>query len=270
LEIITRYVKGSNIVEIKLINICYPIHTSSNKAVLSHEFLHWAKSDLKGGDRRARGNALSNIKKSIHSRIDEILSLSHISYSSDWNSSDTTDEKIALLKKLNIEHTSIVKIITKIRNVYEHQYILPSDLTDIKAYYETTELWLNHSEKSLIRSRLGIINLPVYSVECDSDRIVRAIQFPKYVDRFNIIYFWDSKNIVATLTKDNREQTEKTKEMKIAKFIELENKHLKTSDKTELYYLTANNLSKVFNTYKKTLDKREYGFYLNNPTLHLT
>ena len=179
--------------EIKLINICYPIHTSSKRVVSSHEFLSWAKSDLKGGNRRAMGNALSNIKKSIHSRIDEILSLSHISCSSDCNSRATTDDKIALLKKLNIEHTSIVKIITKIRNVYEHQYILPSDLTDIKAYYETIELWLNHSKKNLIRSRLGLINLPVYTVECDSDRIVTAIEFPKYVDRFNIVYFWEKK-----------------------------------------------------------------------------
>ena len=256
--------------EIKLINICYPIHTSSKRVVPSHEFLSWAKSDLKGGDRRAMGNALSNIKKSIHSRIDEILSLSHISCSSAWDSRATTDKKIALLKKLNVEHTSIVKMFTKIRNVYEHQYILPSDLTDIKAYYETTELWLNHSKKNLIRSRLGLINLPVYTVECDSDRIVTAIEFPKYVDRFNIVYFRENKNIVAILTKNNREQTEKMKEVEIAKFIEWEKKHLKISDKTELYYLTAGNLTKVFKTYKKTLDKRKYGFYLGNPRLYLT
>jgi len=256
--------------EIKLINICYPIHTSPKRIVLSHEFLSWAKSDLKGGNRRAMGNALSNIKKSIHSRIDEILSLSHISCSSDWKSRATTDEKIALLKKFNVEHISIVKIITKIRNLYEHQYILPSDLTDIKAYYETTELWLNHSKKNLIRSCLGLINLPVYTVECDSDRIVTAIEFPKYVDRFNIVYFWENKNIVAILTKNNREQTEKMKEVEIAKFIEWEKKHLKISDKAELYYLNPGNLTNVFKTYKKTLDKRKYGFYLSNPRLHLT
>ena len=211
-----------NNMEIELINICYPIHTPSNRVVSSQEFLSWAKSDLKGGDRRAMGNALSNIKKSIHSRIDEILSLSHISFSNDWNSRTTTDEKIALLKKLNIEHNSIVKIITKIRNTYEHQYILPSDLTDIRAYYETTELWLNHSKENLIRSRLGLINLPVYTVECDSNRIVKTIEFPQYVDSFNIVYFWEKKNITAILTRNNREQTEKMKELERAKFIEWE------------------------------------------------
>ncbi len=255
---------------IKLINICYLIRTPSNRLVSSQEFLSWAKSDLKGGDRRAMGNALSNIKKSIHSRIDEILSLSHLSFSNDWSSRATTDEKIALLKKLNIEHTSIVKIITKIRNTYEHQYILPSDLTDIIAYYETTELWLNHSKKNLIRSRLGLINLPVYTVECDSNRIVQTIEFPQYVDNFNIVYFWEKKNITAILTRNNREQTEKMKELEIAKFIEWEKKHLKVSDKTEPYYLNPGNLTKVFKTYKKTLDKRKHGFYLSNPRLFLT
>jgi len=253
--------------EIKLINICYPIRTPSKRLVSSQEFLSWAKSDLKGSDRRAMGNALSNIKKSIHSRIDEILSLSHLSFSNEWNSRATTDEKIALLKKLDIEHTSIVKIITKIRNTYEHQYILPSDLNDIRAYYETTELWLNHSKTNLIESRLGLINLPVYTVECDSSRFVKTIEFPEYVDRFEIVYFWEKKNIKAILTKDNREQTSKMNDLEIANFIELEKKHLKGS---EPYYLRPGNLTKVFNTYKKTLHKRKHGFYLSNPKLHLT
>ncbi len=253
--------------QIKLINICYPIRTPSNRLVTSQEFLSWAKSDLKGGDRRAMGNALSNIKKSIHSRIDEIISLSHLSFSNDWNSRATTDEKIALLKKLNIEHTSIVKIITKIRNTYEHQYVLPSDLTDIRAYYETTELWLNHSKTNLIRSRLGLINLPVYTIKCDSNRFVKTIEFPEYVDRFKIVYFWEKKNIAAILTKNNREQTYKMKDLEMVNFIEWEKKHLKGS---EPYYLNPGNLTKVFNTYKKTLHKRKYGFYLSNPKLHLT
>ena len=255
---------------IRLINICYPIHTPSKRVVSSQEFLSWAKSDLKSSGRRGTGNALSNIKKSIHSRIDEILSLSHISFSNDWKSRATTEEKIALLKKLNIEHTSIVKIITKIRNTYEHQYTLPSDLTDIRAYYETTELWLNHSKKNLIRSRIGLINLPVCTVECDGNRIIKTIEFPKYVDNFHIIYFWEKKNITAILTRNDREQTEKMKEQKIAKFIEWEKRHLKVSNKTGPYYLTPSNLTKVFNTYKKTLDKHKRGFFSFNSRLSLT
>jgi len=256
--------------EIKFINICYPIHTCSNKAVASHEFLTWAKSDLKGSDRRAMGNALSNIKKSIHSRIDEILNLTHISCSKDWDSRVNIDKKVYLLKKLDIEHTSIVKIITKIRNVYEHQYTLPSDLTDIKAYYETTELWLNHSTKSLIKSRLALINLPVYSVQCGNDRVIKAIEFPQYVDRVNIIYFWENKKIVAKLTKDSREQSENMKDVEIANFIQWEKTHLKMSHQTEPYYLNPTNLSKVFKIYKKSLHKVKYGFYLTNPRIEIT
>lgn len=256
--------------EIKLINICYPIRTLSNRSVSSQEFLSWAKSDLKGGNKRAKGNALSNIKKSIHSRIDEILALTHLNFGKDWKSRATTDEKIALLKKLNIEHTSIAKVITKIRNTYEHQYILPSDLTDIRAYYETTELWLNHSKNNLIKSRLALVNLPVYTVECDSDRIVKIIEFPQYVDSFNIVYFWEKKKTIAILTKDNRDQTDKMQDLEMGKYIGWEKKHLKVSKDTETYYLTPGNLTKVFKTYEKTMQKRKSGFGFYNPKIFLT
>ncbi len=67
--------------------------------------------------------------------------------------------------------------------------------------------------------------------------LLQLSSFPKYVDRFNIVYFRENKNIVAILTKNNREQTEKMKEVEIAKFIEWEKKHLKISEKKEPYYL---------------------------------
>jgi hypothetical protein len=255
--------------EIKLINICYPVRTTSNHHVSPEEFLSWAKSDLKGGDRRAMGNALSNIKKTIHSRIDEILALSHLSFSKDWNSRATTDDKIALLKKLNIEHTSIVRVISNIRNTYEHQYILPPHLTDIRAYYETTELWLNHSINSLISCRLGLINLPVYAVECDSNRIIQAIEFPRYVENFNIVYFWENKKTIAILTKDNRDLAENMKDQEMARYVELEKKHIKISDKRESYYLTPGNLTKIFKACRRTMQKRMHGFNIINPRLEL-
>ena len=119
----------------------------------------------------------------------------------------------------------------------------------------------------MIKSRLGLINLPVYTVECDSNRFVKTIEFPEYVDRFEIVYFWEKKNIKAILTKADREQAFKMNELEMANFIDLEKKHLKGS---EPYYSRPGNLTKVFNTYKKTLHKRKYGFYLTNPKLHLT
>jgi len=115
--------------KVKYITICYPhLRTGTNKSSIigPSDFLSWAKSDLKGGDKRSIGNALSNIKKAIHSRIDEIIGLTHVAYAKDWKYLISTEDKLAILKTIGIGYRSIVSIITKIRNDYEHKYILPT------------------------------------------------------------------------------------------------------------------------------------------------
>jgi hypothetical protein len=256
--------------KIKHINICYPVPICPKKVVTPQDFLSWAKSDLKGSERRARGNALSNIKKTIHSRIDEILNLSHIVYSKDWDTRAKTDAKINILKKLNIEHTAIVKIITKIRNEYEHQYILPSDINEIVAYYETTELWLNHSYNTIVNSRLALVNLPVISVESDNNREIKSIEFPMYVENVDILYFLDIKKTLKKLSRLDRDKSEKMNDLSMSEYIHLEKQHLKKSSQVETYFLSQSKITKVFNTYKKTLQKVKYGFNLGNPKLDLS
>lgn len=39
---------------------------TNNSTINAIEFLLWAKTDLKGNDKRSIGNALGNIKKAIH------------------------------------------------------------------------------------------------------------------------------------------------------------------------------------------------------------
>ena len=54
--------------------LCLEKKIISNESIVTpREFLEWANLDLKESDNRARGNALGNIKKSIHCRIDEII-----------------------------------------------------------------------------------------------------------------------------------------------------------------------------------------------------
>lgn len=117
--------------EEKQVVLCYPPAKIDRNQVKPMEFLQWAKSDLNGGDKRSRGNALGNIKKAIHSRIDEII-----------NKTITTEKKLKILKDLGIGRGDIANIITEHRNTYEHQYILPP-LSTIRAYRDIAELWLN-------------------------------------------------------------------------------------------------------------------------------
>ncbi len=129
------------------ITICYSNFNcfKKNNQIAPKEFLLWAKRDFKGGTKRSLGNTLGNIKKALHSRIDEIILSTHITYAKDWDwKKVNTKTKLSILKKLGIAYTSIAKEITDIRNKYEHQYILPPKDV-IETRYDTAELWMNNS-----------------------------------------------------------------------------------------------------------------------------
>ena len=231
--------------EKKYISICYPASDIPN-IIKPLEFLAWAKTDLKGSEKRARGNALSNIKKAIHSRIDEIINSTHIVYAKDWDPRIGTVDKLEILKKLDIGYTSIVKIITEIRNAYEHKYILPTkEIT--RAYYEATELWLNNSYDKIITARLGIVNLPILSINSDNNRNIHEIAVTDYV---NIIYFWDRKKYIIKTRKNRENDIRKMNDLSWKAILEIEKKHIKKINKTkDFYYLTQKNLTKLFNFY---------------------
>ncbi len=84
----------------KKIVICYPQPKLDKSQISPKEFLKWAKSDLKKSqDKRALGNALGNIKKAIHSRIDEIINSTHIVLGSGWDwQSFPANQKLNILK----------------------------------------------------------------------------------------------------------------------------------------------------------------------------
>ena len=70
--------------------------------VSPNEFLEWAREDLEQSDRRAIGNAIGNLKKAIHCRMDEIINTTHIKYCKDWNPKSTTEIKLKVLNILGM------------------------------------------------------------------------------------------------------------------------------------------------------------------------
>src|SRR5438552_14088133 len=104
------------------------------KFVAPAEFLSWALTDLKGSGRRNLGNALGNIKRALHGKIDELVGRTRVQQCHDWKNRNTpTDDKLEVLKSLGIEHRAVLKLITESRNDFEHTYLLPS-LTEVQAY----------------------------------------------------------------------------------------------------------------------------------------
>src|SRR6266404_1259132 len=65
--------------------------------VAPREFLDWAEKDLGMNSKRGRGNALSNIKKALDSRLDEIIGKTHLRFTGDW-----VPRRIDIREKLKI------------------------------------------------------------------------------------------------------------------------------------------------------------------------
>jgi hypothetical protein len=76
-------------------NIYMWVQKSSGKArILPSEFLDWVKLNVKAGGRRGIANALTNTKRALHARMDEILYSVRIRYANDWSQRPDTELKL--------------------------------------------------------------------------------------------------------------------------------------------------------------------------------
>lgn len=226
--------------------------------VSPRDFLSWAEKDLKSSDERGRGNALSNIKKALHARVDEIIGKTHLRFSSDWKPHQfTTAGKLAVIRDLGIKHGAIVHLITTIRNEYEHGYIVPP-LDVVKAYLGTCELWLENTYKMYDVDSIGIVNFPLTGINCGAPKangsIIKRTWFlaPKKVR-----YFWTSKRRLVTVQPDGKIEEKPFKDFSIKEMLRLEAPWIKkcyTAD-SRLAYNQAS-LTDLFRRYRRWLDKR--------------
>jgi len=171
------------------------------KSLISpNDFLTWAKQDIQGGDRRSIANALTNTKRAIHARIDEILYALRVQYANDWSKTPKTSEKLKVLKRLSIPITSIVEVITNRRNDLEHTYLLPS-LEQVRADVETSELWLDKSNSYLLPS-VVLIGLSVKSIGSGANATTKKNTFnATFAEPDKVKFYWDAKKEIVTLSK---------------------------------------------------------------------
>jgi hypothetical protein len=242
----------------KKIVLCYPPKKPDRNQIKPTDFLYWAKLDLKGGGKRERGNALGNIKKAIHSRIDEIINSTHLIFGSDWNWKEiATEKKLSILTSIGVEGREIARIITEYRNTYEHRYILPP-LDTIRAYRKIAELWLNETYKMHNFNRIGIFDLPVYEVVTDGDEVKKIVLSNEYK---NIIYFWDRKKEYIKTSKDKIQTGKKLRTMNWKDILSVEKGCIKQLRNKEIYSLSQSNLTKIFNMYNKHAMTKYIGFF---------
>lgn len=189
---------------VKVIGLIEPTKSITSK-VSPKEFLSWAEKDLATSDKRARGNALSNLKKALHARLDELIERTHLRFTNDWDQRYvTTDRKLEVIRKLGIKHEAVVALITSIRNDYEHAYLVPN-LKVVKAHLGAAELWLEKSYESYDFHPVAFGDLPLTGICVEmrdpNQSVIRTVSFgaPEKVS-----YFWNSKRKLITLNPDGR------------------------------------------------------------------
>jgi len=111
------------------------------------EFLSFARQDLEEESEKGRINALSNAKRAIGCRADEILILSNLkSFSSKhrWG----LPYKMLVLKTFGVSAPDVLmSYIASKRNLLEHEYTRPKNLEETRYLADITELFLSATDK---------------------------------------------------------------------------------------------------------------------------
>jgi len=170
--------------------------------IIPDELITWAKQDINGGDRRGIANALTNAKRALHSRIDEILYTVRVRYAKGWPPRPDTEIKLKVLKCLGIQTTEIAGVLTDRRNDLEHDYILPPQ-KQVKADVQIAGLWLKDS-KSYLRPSIVLAGLPVISFGLSvTERIKKGtVHISFSLPEKEVLFFCDAQKKLITLKSD--------------------------------------------------------------------
>jgi hypothetical protein len=132
--------------------------------ISSSEFLSFVRQDLEEYSEKGRINALSNAKRAIECRVDEILTLSNLkSFSSRhrWG----LLYKLEVLKKLGVvAPPQLIRSITSKRNLLEHEYVRPSREETIN-FAGITELFLSATDKYVEKGYISSATLTTLTKE---------------------------------------------------------------------------------------------------------
>jgi len=233
--------------------------TKGKSCVKPDEFLSWAKQDIVGGGRRSIANALTNAKRAVHARIDEIITALRVPYASDWHKNVTTDDKLKVLKRIKVPVTSIAKVITDRRNDLEHSYLVPS-LKQVRADVETAGLWLDKS-KAYLKPSVVLMGLSVNSIGTSANADTRRNTFSvTFADREQIDFFWEAKRAIVTVSKLGSSSQKKYADFDWKRMVDIQkNAYLSSSNKCTVPSVQV--ATKLFKAYENwVLGKRGNNF----------
>jgi len=154
------------------------------------EFFSFAREDLKEDSERGRVNALSNAKRAIECRADELITLLNFRYFAlkhPWG----LRYKLEVLKTLAISAPDVlIQLITSKRNLLEHEYVRPRDVEQVKYVADIVELFLKASDSYIEDGHIASVEIrcpkEVQEERATRTKLIQVFDMDDYELKFSL------------------------------------------------------------------------------------
>ena len=165
------------------------------------DFLEYARQDLEDVSDRGRINALSNAKRAIECRVDEILTLINFRYFFSNRGGWGLPYKLQVLKMFGISAPDILlDHITRRRNDLEHRYEKPKQVEYITHITDIVELFLKASDYYIKRGHLASIEIIYPTASYDEKGSSKTLDTTvTHQDEYNILFDLEHDRLVIEL-----------------------------------------------------------------------
>lgn len=148
-------------------------------------FLSFAKQDLKEDSNKGNVNALSNAKRAIECRIDELLSLMNFrgfAKHERWK----FPQKLLNLETFNMPAPQVLRnLITSKRNLLEHEYSLP-DRSELRNTIEIVEMYLQLTDGFIQQGYINTAEFPTATQHEEETKMGRGLSGKEEKGRWKI------------------------------------------------------------------------------------
>jgi len=201
--------------------------------------------------KRGRGNALSNIKKALDARLDEIIEKTHLRFTKDWEPRRIDiKEKLKIVGRLGVRYGAIVGLINSIRNKYEHEYLIPAH-HHLAGFLDAAQLWIEKSYVAYSFDTLAFINLPLTGLDRAAGPAGVGITGARFSKPTEVLCFCNTEKALLKIHSDGSIKKVGFKSFDREEMLELEAPHIRRCHADEMRIsLSQASLSDLLERYK--------------------
>ncbi|WP_454695096.1 hypothetical protein [Achromobacter aegrifaciens] len=119
-----------------------------DKPLTAEQYLKYAESDLlDGGGERNLINALTNAKRALHMRMEDMS----VGFGFDnWSGQRSFPKMVEYLTRVGVAAPRILNKLNRLRNQVEHEYLVP-DRAEVETFIDVTILFLASTQRWISR-----------------------------------------------------------------------------------------------------------------------